>query len=94
MNASGVVRVDDAILRFAENPTRKNLKDQWLLCIEVPNSHDAGKPLSFYIAGEDHELEGWKSQIQTAAGWWTKKSSISSIKKQSAASRQVLKVKN
>ena len=25
--ASGVIRVDDAVLRFAENPTRRDLKD-------------------------------------------------------------------
>jgi hypothetical protein len=79
-HCNGVIRVDDAVLRFAENPTRRDLKDQWLLCIDIPNNNDAMKPHSFYIAGEDHELEGWKSAIKTAAGWWTKKSSLSSIK--------------
>lgn len=79
--ANGVIRVDDAVLRFAENPTRKDLKDQWLLCIEVPNNNDSIKQASFYIAGEDNELEGWKTAIKAAAGWWTKKSSLSSIKK-------------
>lgn len=83
---SGAIRVDDAVLRFAENPTRKDLKDQWLLCIDVPNQNETtNKQLSFYIAGEDHELEGWKTQIQTAAGWWTKKSSFSSMKNRNAA---------
>jgi hypothetical protein len=70
---NGVIRVDDAVLRFAENPTKRALKDQWLLCIEVPYNNDT-KKLAFYIAGEDHDLEGWKTQIKTAAGWWTKKS--------------------
>ena len=84
--ASGVIRIDDAVLRFAENPTRRDLKDQWLLCIEVPNNNDAIKHHSFYIAGEDHELEGWKTAIKAAAGWWTKKSSLSSIKKTRNAS--------
>lgn len=78
--ASGVIRVDDAMLRFAENPTKKDLKDQWLLCIEVPYNNDALKQHSFFIAGDDHELEGWKTQIKAAAGWWTKKSSFSSIR--------------
>jgi hypothetical protein len=75
-----VIRVDDAMLRFAENPTKRDLKDQWLLCIEVPYNNDLLKQHSFFIAGDDHELEGWKSQIKTAAGWWTKKSSFSSIR--------------
>jgi hypothetical protein len=78
--ANGVIRVDDAMLRFAENPTKRDLKDQWLLCIEVPYNNDLLKQHSFFIAGDDHELEGWKSQIKTAAGWWTKKSSFSSIR--------------
>jgi len=77
---SGVIRVDDAVIKFAENPTKRALKDQWLLCIEVPNNNDSLKHHSFFIAGEDHELEGWKTQIKQAAGWWTKKSSISTIK--------------
>ncbi|KAI3646439.1 hypothetical protein MP228_009367 [Amoeboaphelidium protococcarum] len=79
--ASGVIRVDDAQLRFAENPTRKNIKDQWLLCIEIPNNNDSIKQHAFYIAGEDHELEGWKSSIRQAAGWWTRKSSMSTMNK-------------
>ncbi|KAI3659330.1 hypothetical protein MP638_003204 [Amoeboaphelidium occidentale] len=74
VTCSGVIRVDDAIIKFAENPTKKALKDQWLLCIEVPNNNESLKSSSFYIAGDDHELESWKSQIKTAAGWWTKKS--------------------
>lgn len=78
--ASAVVRIDDAVVRFAENPTRTDLKEQWLLCIEIPHGPDSVKEL--YIAGVDHELEGWKAQIKTAAGWWTKKSSMASIKRQ------------
>lgn len=71
---NGVVRVDDSSLRFAENPTKKDLKDQWLLCIELPNNNESIKHNSFYVAGEDADLQEWKDRITESAGYWTKRS--------------------
>lgn len=76
MYPSGVIRIDDAALRFAENPTKTDLKDQWLLSIEIPNNNDAIRNHLFYIAGDDNELEGWKFEIKKAAGWWTKQTNL------------------
>lgn len=72
--AKGVIRVDDAALKFTENPTKVDLKGQAILCIQVPNNNDVFERLSFYVAGEDADLEHWNSAIKTAAGWWTKRS--------------------
>ena len=69
---SGVIRVDDAVIKVAENPTKRDLKDQWLLAIEVPNNNDSIENAAFYIAGEDAELEGWQTQTRIAARFWTK----------------------
>lgn len=77
----GAIRVDDASLRFADNPTKSDLKDQFVLCLEIPNNNGAVKENQFFVAGEQAELEVWKTQIQQAAGWWTKKSSVSTIKR-------------
>jgi len=77
---AGILRIDDATLKFAENPTKQDLGNQWLLCIEVPYANTDDKKhtgiCSFYISGLDEDLESWKNEIRKAIGWWTRKSSV------------------
>ena len=82
----GVVRLDDSIVRYAENPTRAELKVT-LLCIEVPDhghvkdacSDSKSGKLEFFVGGSAQEIEQWKESIQKASGWWTRKSSLQSM---------------
>ena len=82
----GVIRLDDSIVRYAENPTRTELKAT-LLCIEVPDhghvkdirSDNKSGKLEFFVGASAPEMEQWKESIQKAAGWWTRKSSLQSM---------------
>jgi hypothetical protein len=47
----------------------------------VPNNNDAIKHHTFSIAGDEEELEGWRTHIKVGSGWWTKKSSVSVLKR-------------
>jgi hypothetical protein len=81
----GVIRLDDATVQECGNPTKTDLKGMSFLCIDIPDhGHwkdlNTGKPLSFYLAGSPADLQIWKLFITKASGWWTRKSSVQSIK--------------
>jgi hypothetical protein len=94
---NGVLRIDDAIVRFGESTVTKELiQPPWILCIDLAvmnGSVENGKRLvnnpqqqlnTFLISGEHEILDGWLLEIKEAAAWWTKKSRPSKVKMSAA----------
>lgn len=82
----GVIRLDDAVSKYTDNPTKTDLPGHpSYLCITLTDhghSKDmhAGKQMSFYLAGAREDLEFWRTSISKAEAWWTRKSSVQSMK--------------
>ena len=92
MNAEprGVIRVDDCTVKYCDNPTKTDLKDQFCLVVEVANhghekdivTNEKSGKLFFYIAAEQYILSNWMEKLSMAAGFWTRKSSLMKMKEQ------------
>lgn len=78
----GVIRLDDATIRFCENPTKHDLNGQLVLCIDTPDhghSKESKNCVKMFVAGYTDEIESWREALQKAAAWWTRKSSMMSM---------------
>lgn len=80
--------MDDCTAKYTDNPTKSDLKNLICLCIQTINhghikdvkTDRRSGQLSFYVAGVAEDMESWRLAVQQASSWWTRKSSLTTMK--------------